>query len=234
LIDVSYLNKEEKIKMNLTDTVKSRRSIRAFLPKLVSPEILKEILRSAFQAPSWGNTQPWRVTVVGGEVLQKMSKDFLQKALAGEVPPTDVAFPQGWPDQLSQRYKNNGKRLFEVLGIERADKKARTEFMLSMFRYFGAPQAIYIHIDKNLGPYSIFDAGLLAQNITLLAVEKDLGTCFMAASVRFAEVIRHHTGIPESDQIIIGLAIGYPDWGAPVNHFRSEREPLENVVRWVG
>ena len=74
----------------------------------------------------------------------------------------------------------------------------------------------------------------MGQNIALLAVEKDLGTCFMAASVRFAEVIRRYTDIPESDQIIIGLAIGYPDWNAPVNHFRSEREPSENIVRWVG
>ena len=220
--------------MNVTDTVRSRRSIRAFLAKTVPSEILKEILQTALQAPSWGNTQPWKITVVGGETLQAMSKEFLQKALSGEAPPTDVAFPQEWPEKLSRRYKENGKRLFEVLGIERGDKNARTAFMLSMFKYFGAPQAIYIHIDRTLGPYSIFDAGLLAQNIALLAVEKDLGTCFMAASVRFADVIRHYSGIPESDQIVIGLAIGYPDWDAPVNRFRSQREPLEAVVRWGG
>jgi nitroreductase len=226
--------KEEKTAMNVTDAVKTRRSIRAFLTKPVPPEILKEILQSAFQAPSWGNTQPWKVTVVGGEILQTMSKEFVQKVSAGEASRTDVTFPQEWPEELSRRYKENGKKLFELLGIGRGDKNARTAFTLSMFKYFGSPQAIYIHIDRTLGPYSIFDAGLLAQNIALLAAEKELGTCFMAASVWFADVIRHYTGIPESDQIVIGLAIGYPDWDAPVNRFRSEREPLEAVVRWVG
>jgi nitroreductase len=219
--------------MNVNDAVETRKSIRAFLEKPVPLEILQEILRSAFRAPSWGNTQPGKVTVVGGEIFQTMIKEFVQKASAGEAPRTDVAIPKEWPEVLSRRYKENGKRLFELLGIGRGDKDARTRHMLNMFKFFGAPQAIYIHIDGTLGPYSIFDAGLLAQNIALLAAAKYLGTCFMATSVWFADVVRRYTGIPESDQIVIGMAIGHPDWDAPVNRFRSEREPLEAVVRWA-
>jgi len=104
---------------------------------------------------------------------------------------------------------------------------------LSMFRLFGAPQAIYLHQDRTLSAYSIFDAGLLAQNISLLAAEKGLGTCFLAVSVLYPDVIRQHTGIPPTDRILIGLAVGYPDADAPINQFRSERVPIENVVRWV-
>jgi nitroreductase len=102
-----------------------------------------------------------------------------------------------------------------------------------MFRFFGAPQAIYLHQERTLSPYSIFDAGLLAQNIALLAAEKGLGTCFLAVSVLYSDVIRRHTGIPETDRILIGLALGYPDEGAPINRFWSERVPIENMVRWV-
>jgi len=220
--------------MNVTEAVEKRKSIRAFLAKPVPQEILKGVLQSALRASSWGNTQPWKVTVVGGKVLQGMIKECVGKAAAGEDPRTDVAIPNEWPEVLSRRYKENGKQLFELLGIGRGDKNARAEHMLKMFKFFGAPQAIYMHIDGTLGLYSIFDVGLLAQNIALLAVEKGLGTCFLGVSVRFADVVRQHTGIPESDQIIIGMAIGYPDLDAPVNHFRSEREPLETVVRWVG
>ena len=63
--------------------------------------------------------------------------------------------------------------------------------------------------------------------------EKELGTCFLGVSIRFADVVRRHTGIPESDQMVMGMAIGYPDADAPINGFRSDREPLEAIVRWV-
>jgi nitroreductase len=102
-----------------------------------------------------------------------------------------------------------------------------------MFRFFGAPQAIYLHQERTLSAYSVFDAGLLAQNIALLAEEKGLGTCFLAVTVLFPEVIRKHAGIPDTDRILIGMAVGYPDKDALINRFRSGREPLEAVLRWV-
>lgn len=220
--------------MDVQKAVETRKSIRAFQKNRVPQEILEEILHTALRAPSWGNTQPWKLTVVGGETLQAMIQDLLQKASAGEAPRSDLEIPQNWPDALARRYKENGRKLFEVLAIGREDQEKRKAHMMNMFRFFGAPQAIYIHIDKNLGPYSVFDAGLLAQNMALLAAEKDLGTCFLAVSVWYADVVRRHTGIPESDRIIIGMAIGSPDPDAPVNRFHSAREPLEAFVRWVG
>jgi len=219
--------------MEVQRAVEMRRSIRAFQKNPVPQEILKEILNMARRAPSWGNTQPWKLTVVGGVTLQALVQDLLQKASAGEAPRSDLEIPQNWPDALARRYKENGKKLFEVLAIGREDQEKRKAHMMNMFRFFGASQAIYIHIDKNLGPYSVFDAALLAQNMALLATERDLGTCFLAVSVWYPDVVRRHTGIPESDRIIIGMAIGYPDWDAPVNDFRSEREPLEAIVRWL-
>ena len=220
--------------MNVQKAVEMRKSIRAFKKNPVPQGILKEILNTALRAPSWGNTQPWKLTIVGGEILQTMTQDLLGKASAGEAARSDLEIPQNWPDDLARRYKENGKKLFEVLGIGREDRGKRNAHMMNMFQFFGAPQAIYIHIDKDLGPYSIFDAGLLAQNVALLAAEKELGTCFLAVSVWYADVVRLYTGIPESDRIIIGIAIGYPDPDAPVNRFHSAREPLEAFVRWVG
>jgi len=47
-------------------------------------------------------------------------------------------------------------------------------------------------------------------------------------------VIRRFTSIPESDVIVISIAIGYPDWDFPANKLESEREPLENIISWCG
>lgn len=220
--------------MNVAEAIGERRSIRAFLKKPIPQIILEEIFQSALRTPSWGNTQPWKFTVVGEKILQAMVEDLVARAASGGPPQTDIEIPKDWPEALARRYKENGKRLFAVLGIGREEKEKRTAHSMNMFRFFGAPQVVYIHLDRSLGTYSIFDAGLLAQNIALLAVERGLGTCFLAVSVLFSDVVRRHTGIPESDRIVIGMAIGHPDWDAPVNHFRSHREPLEAVVRWIG
>ncbi|KPK86679.1 MAG: hypothetical protein AMJ94_17830 [Deltaproteobacteria bacterium SM23_61] len=163
-----------------------------------------------------------------------MVEDFLKKVTATEPSYPDIEFPQGWPDSLLRRYKENGRMLFAALGIGREDREKREHHRLNMFRLFGAPQAVYLHQDRTLSPYSIFDAGLLAQNIALLAAEKGIGTCFLAVSVLYPAVIRQYTGIPETDRILIGLGVGYPDGDAPINQFRSEREPVKTIVKWVG
>jgi nitroreductase len=219
--------------MELRESIEQRKSIRAFRREPVPREMVQEIMEKAVRAPSWGNTQPWRVTVVGGKILESMVEDFLKEAAANKPACPDIEFPQAWPDLLSRRYKENGRMLFKVLGIGREDREKRDHHRLSMFRLFGAPQAIYLHQERTLSLYSIFDAGLLAQNIALLAAEKGVGTCFLAVSVLYPEVIRKYTGIPESDRILIGLALGFPDDDAPINQFRSKRVPIENVARWV-
>jgi len=216
------------------EAIDRRKSIRQFLPQPVPRPVLEEILGKALRAPSWGNTQPSKVTVVGGEILSDLRRELLQEAMTGRAPKADIETPKEWPEDLNRRYKENGRKLFAVLGIGRDDQERRKKHRLNMFRFFGAPQAIYIHMDRNLGSFSIFDAGLLAENIALLATSKDLGSCFLAVSVLFADVVRRHTGIPESDQIVMGVAIGYPDGDAPINSFRSEREPMERVLRWAG
>ena len=50
--------------MNVIDAIKKRRSIRKFLDKPVSPEMIKDLLEAARLAPSAYNSQPWKFFVV--------------------------------------------------------------------------------------------------------------------------------------------------------------------------
>ncbi|GAH68023.1 unnamed protein product, partial [marine sediment metagenome] len=52
--------------------------------------------------------------------------------------------------------------------------------------------------------------------------------------VGFPEIVRKFTHIPESQRIVTGIAIGYPDWDFPANKVESQREPLEDVATWCG
>ena len=64
--------------MDIKEVVEKRKSIRAFQSKQVPFAILQDIMHRALRAPSWGNTQPWGFTVVGGQTLQKI-KDAIKK-----------------------------------------------------------------------------------------------------------------------------------------------------------
>ena len=103
------------------------------------------------------------------------------------------------------------------------------------FRFFDAPAAIVISMDKSLdGTLALFDIGTIAQTICLVAFNHGLGTCIEGQGIMFPEVIRKHTNISAAKDIIMGIAIGYPDWGLPANDIKSDREPLDNITSWLG
>ena len=108
------------------------------------------------------------------------------------------------------------------------------DYVASMYRFWDAPGVIIMVIDKTLQlSYSLIDMGALIQTIALTALEFDLGTCIMRAIVDYPEQVREIVGVPESKHIIIGMAIGYPDWDHPINQFQSERDELEDLLTVV-
>ena len=60
-----------------------------------------------------------------------------------------------------------------------------------------------------------------------------LGTCIMRAIVDYPDKLREIGKIPDSKFIVIGIAIGKPDWEHPINSLTSEREPVENLLSFV-
>jgi nitroreductase len=112
---------------------------------------------------------------------------------------------------------------------------------LQGLRVFEAPCVIYLLFDRSLyqqgdtlNIWPLFDCGLVAENIMLLATKYGLGTIPQIQAVVYPDVLRKVLGIPDSKVIVLGIAIGYPDWDDPVNQLRSEREPLDSVSAWHG
>ncbi len=219
--------------MELFRAVNERRSIRKFRTEAVAKALLAEILRAALRAPSAINTQPWECWVVGGETLRKLSQEMYAAAAEGRPHRSDFEPQKTWKEPFLNRMRDNGKGLFGLLGIERHEKEKREAFSLSMYKFFDAPQVVFVGLDSSLGMYGVFDCGGFVQTICLLATEKGLGTCIQHSGVNYPDIIRKHVPIPEEKKILVAIAIGYLDEEAPVNRFRSNREPLENVVHWM-
>jgi len=57
--------------MDVTDAVRRRRSIRAFLDTPVEDDVVAELLELAARAPSGGNVQPWRVYVITAATMPR-------------------------------------------------------------------------------------------------------------------------------------------------------------------
>jgi nitroreductase len=211
----------------------ARRSIRAYQPEPVSETVLKEIMERALWSPSWGNTQPWKLTTAGGEALRKIQEEYVNLMKSGRDASPDYGMPSRFGDEQKARYQGLGRDLFAAFGIGREDKERRLQYYLDMVRCFGAPHVIYLHLDKGFHPYALMDGGIILQTIALLALEKGLGTCFLAQSVRYPDVVRKYTGIPEDQALVMGLAIGRPLEGHPGSEFRSQRGAPEEFLRFV-
>ena len=134
-----------------------------------------------------------------------------------------------------ERQVGLAKGIFKLMGIGREDRVERMQWMERGFRYFDAPAAIVIVVDRALsesGPLA--DIGSLMQNICLAALHYGLGTCIEDQGVMYSGVLRELAGIPDSKRIIMSIAIGYPDPDFPANALETEREPAENVTTWLG
>ena len=220
--------------MELDAAVRGRRSIRKFRPDPIPRKLLEDLLETARWAPSWGNTQPWEIYVITGEPLEAFRKANAASMGAAEPLRSDVPMPEKWPEQMKARYMGVGKSVVTSLGLKREDKEGRKQHQLNMAALFGAPCLIVAAVPRDvLVEYAMLDVGLLLQTIVLAAHDRGLGTCIMASSVHYADLLRRHGSIPEDRRIIMGAVIGYPESEAPINQFERQRADMDIFVKWV-
>lgn len=219
--------------MDVIEAIKVRYSVRAYKPEPVPKEVLTELMEVALRAPSWANTQTWEFTIVGGEVMRELKQSLGAKASAQDERYPDIPRPE-WASPYRERSRENGIRLYQLLGISREDTEKQLQWYVQMYRFFDAPNGIIVYIDRGLSLWALLNVGLIVQTIALAALSYGLGTAILAAGVSYPDEVRRVLNIPESKQLVIAIAIGYPDSEAEVNRFRSNREPLETMVTWHG
>lgn len=219
--------------MDVIEAINSRYSVRAFKPDPVPRHILEELLTASQRAPSWANTQTWEFAVVGGEVMRDLREALAARAFAQDERAADIPYPE-WTGKHRERRSRNGHRLYDHMGIGRDDVEQQLNWFVSMYRFFGAPNAIYIFTERAISNWAILNIGLVSQTISLAALHFGLGSIMLAAGVSYPDTVRQKLEIPESKQILIAIAIGYPDPDAAVNKFRTERVPLGEVCTWHG
>ncbi|RKR37184.1 nitroreductase [Paraburkholderia sp. BL17N1] len=215
----------------------TRRSIRAFLPTPVPRADIEAILEAASRAPSGTNTQPWKVCVVTGESLARLSQALLD---AYDHPQRDALYqeeypyyPNRWVSPYIDRRRKIGWDLYGLLGIEKGDKARMHEQHARNYRFFGAPVGLFFTIDRVMERGSWLDYGMFLQAIMTAARGRGLDTCPQAAFTPFHRVIAEQLRLSPEEQLVCGMSLGFADENALVNTLRSEREPVERFTRFL-
>jgi nitroreductase len=217
--------------------ITSRRSVRAFLPTPVPRATIEEILAVAARAPSGTNIQPWKVTVLTGEPLSRLSdaiqavhNDPAQLAAHGEE---YAYYPRQWIAPYIDRRRKIGWDLYGLLGIGKTDKARMHAQHGRNYAFFDAPVGFIFSIDRIMEQGSWLDYGMFLQNIMIAARARGLDTCPQAAFTPFHRVIARELGWPEGEMLVCGMALGHADPAAVENTLVTEREPVAGFTRFV-
>ncbi len=233
----------------LARLLRTRRSIRDFSAADVPTELIAAILDDARWAPSWSNTQPYKIAVAMGDLKEQLKAqlsdryDAATKLQGGSVFGKLAAFltrskalPDGdfntrfdYPQELTPRRRATGFGLYATLGIAREDSAARNHQMRRNFEFFGAPVVLFIFVRQELGAYSVLDAGIFLQSLMLSAQARGLGTCAEGALGTWAGPVREAFEVPPAHKLLCGLALGWPsDHG--VNAYNPGRADVAEML----
>jgi len=216
--------------MDLLKVMQERKSIRAFKSDPIPRERIEEILKLSIHAPSAINLQPWEFIVVTGEEKERLSRRLIKAYKEKQITCSpDTVKP------LPKTYGRRGAKTLESMKPFFDEMKVDINQYINegSCNFYGAPVAIIICLDDSFSKASFVDIGLTLGYLVLAAHEFGVGTCPIGLITAYEDEIKDLLNIPENKKVVIGVGLGYPDWESPINRFKSPREDLGKVVKWI-
>lgn len=223
--------------MDVFEAVDSRIACRAFLQKPVDLDVVKTLIEKAARAASGGNLQSWNVYALTGKPLADFKALAQKRINEGDPRHFKSEYPI-YPEPIFGAYKErreaHGVQLYGSLGIDRDDAAGRLGQYKKNFEFFGAPVALFITIDRRLGPGQWADLGGYVNAIATLARGYGLDTCPQECWARLHDTVSDFLKLPANEMLFCGVAIGYGDRKHKANDFRSPRAPLSDFCKLYG
>src|SRR6476620_7369981 len=219
--------------MDVYEAVESRRAVRGFTDEPVSREVIERVLTAAAWSPSGSNIQPWNIYVVTGAPLAELKKRAVERVAAGV--PWDEREYEMYPSAMKSLYRDRrsafGEERYRALGVARGDWEARMRAAIANWDCFGAPAALFVYIDRDMGPAQWADLGMYVQTVMLLLRAEGLHSCPQMAWSQVRETVADVLSPPEGLMLFCGMSIGYED--PTVSYVRTGRAPLDETVTFV-
>jgi nitroreductase len=208
------------------EALRTRRSVRAFLPTPVPRTKVEELLALAARSPSGSNIQPWKVRVIAGETRERLCRAILaalDRDGAGQHRREWNYYPVNWREPFLGRRRKIGWDLYGLLGIPKGDYESTECQRRRNYEFFGAPVGLIFTLDEDLEIGSWLDLGIFIGSFAVAARGAGLDTCPQAAFADFHAVIRRELDIPAHEIVICGMALGHADPDAPENRLVTTR-----------
>ena len=165
-------------------------------------------------------------------------KALVQKRIAKDDPRHTKTEYQIYPEPMFGAYKDrreeHGVQLYGSLGIGRDDTAGRLGQYKKNFEFFDAPVALFITIDRRLGPGQWADLGGYIHALAFLARGHGLDTCPQEAWARLYDTVGDFLKLPPNEMLFCGFAIGYGDRKHKANDFHSPRAELHEFCKFYG
>ncbi|MBI3699123.1 MAG: nitroreductase family protein [Afipia sp.] len=174
--------------------LKSRRSVRRFLPTCPDQEVLERVVSSATLAPSPHNRQPWRFAIVQDEGLRtKLAREMGSKLKEDRTLDGDDR------DEIQRDVARSYDRI--------ANAPVVIVVALSM-----REMDVYSDERRNRCEYlmAVQGAAMAGQNLLLAAHAEGLGACWMCGPLFCPSTVNQALGLPNDWEAQGLIALGYP------------------------
>jgi nitroreductase len=169
------------VSMKVSDAISQRRSIKKFTGRAVTREDIEALLDAAVLAPNHKLTQPWRFYVLG-PIARRQYGLALGDRKAKKLPDADAA--NAVREKTGQEY-HAFPALIAVATVVAESAETREE------DYAAVMQSIAL--------------------ITLVAMERGLGTHIRTGAVMDDPAARAAIGVREGERVVALIAVGVPE-----------------------
>lgn len=212
--------------MEFEEALVRRKSVRDFDGRPLDERMIRKVVEMAGRAPSWANSQPWRVYVAMGGTLGRIRSRHMELARRGVRGASDFEnmHRDDWGAQPQRNMTDWSQDLF--YGYLGGDMEA---FANANTRLFNASAIAYLTLERPYPEWSVLDLGAFEQTLALAAASEGLDTMIAYELVKYPQVVREEMGIPKGEDLAIGIALGKAS-DEKVNGYRSRRMGLDEYL----
>lgn len=216
--------------MDLNQAIRSRRSVRGFLPRGIPESVLREVFDLAQCAPSNCNVQPWSPHLVSGQSLRMLAEKMVGASLAGQAPNPDISADRIFAGIHKERQYDAARQLYGAMGVDRYDRPGRDAAYRRNLDAFGAPHAVFLFMSADFGMREAVDIGIYSQTLMLALTSRGIGSCAQGALSLYPDIVRDHLGLAADQKLLLGISFGYEDPSVPANAARVGRASLAETL----
>jgi nitroreductase len=189
----------------VTETIRSRRSVRKYKEQQLPIEMIDDLLEAAFAAPFSVGCHALRIMVIRdrklltslSDAIKESSVDFIKKGrrfLRWRIP---ILFPMG---------------IVPFLNFNTVMAQFLSSMKMKQDLWWGAPTLLLMCAKKDSSPTYEIDVAAAMENVTLMATSYGLGTCIVKWTelINFYPVLRSIISLHDGWWVIVGICVGYP------------------------